>query len=110
MMEMKIENPATCEVRPVIRFSEAKTIHPAEIYGQIVKAYDKGATDESNVRKWCRLFREGRTNVQGEERSARPSLFADDLNENMKAEIPENGLFTIYELHEDFYGRPESEK
>jgi hypothetical protein len=97
-------------VRPLIGFSDAKNIRTAEIHGQIVKAYVEGVMYEGNVRKRCRLFKEGRTNVQDEERSGWLCLVADDLKANVKAEIGEDGRFTIYELYQQFCGRPQSEK
>jgi hypothetical protein len=36
-MNTKIENPTTCKVWLVIRFLNAKDVHPAEIQGQIVE-------------------------------------------------------------------------
>jgi len=48
----------------VIWFLNAKNFLPAEIYKQIVEAYGECALNEGNARKWCRLFKEGRNNVQ----------------------------------------------
>jgi transposase len=101
-MNANIENPATCEVRSVIRFLNAKNVRPAEIHRQIVEVYGEGVMNEGNVRKWCRLFIEGRTNVHDEERSGRPSLVTDDLRKDVNATIEEHRRFTISELHEQF--------
>jgi hypothetical protein len=68
-MSKKIENPAECEVPAVIRFLNAQNVRPIEIYRQLIAAYGEGVMNESNVRKWCRMFNEGRINVPG----ARPS-------------------------------------
>ena len=43
-----------------------------------------GATNGGKVRKWCRLFKGDRTNVHDKERSWRPFLAADDVEENVK--------------------------
>ena len=40
---------------------------------QTVDVRDEGAMNESYVRKWCRLFKEGKTNVNDEERSGKLS-------------------------------------
>ena len=67
-----IENPATCEVRSVIRFLLAKNHKPIEIYRQLCDVYGKGIMSESRVRQWCIDFKNGRTNVHDEDRSGRP--------------------------------------
>jgi hypothetical protein len=66
-MSKKIENPVECEVRAVIRFLNAQNVRPIEIYRQLIAMYGEGVMNESNVRKWCRMFDEGRTNVHDEE-------------------------------------------
>lgn len=38
--------------------------------------------NEGNVKKWRRLLKEGKTNVEDEERNARLSLLIDDLLNN----------------------------
>jgi hypothetical protein len=48
----------------VIRFLNAENFRPAKIFRQIVEAYIEGALSEWSVRKWCRLFKEGKNNVQ----------------------------------------------
>jgi hypothetical protein len=55
----------------MIRFLKAKNVRPVKIHWQIVEVYGEGAVNEGNVRKWCRVFKEGRTNVHDEERSGR---------------------------------------
>jgi hypothetical protein len=32
---MKVENPASCEIRSVIKFLNVKNVRPAEIYRQV---------------------------------------------------------------------------
>jgi transposase len=34
---------------------------------------------EGSARQWCRMFKDGRTDVHYEERSGRPSVVSDDL-------------------------------
>jgi hypothetical protein len=68
-MGKKIGNPAECEVRAVIRVLNAQNVRPIEIYRQLTAMYGEGVMNELNMRKWCRMFNEGRTNVPG----ARPS-------------------------------------
>ena len=57
-----IQSPAKYEVRSVIRFLRAKGERPAEIHKQIVAVYGN-VMNRQNVKKWCREFSEGRTDV-----------------------------------------------
>ena len=51
----------------------------AEIHRQICDVYGEGAMSDSMVRRWVRLFNEGREDVHDDERSGRPSLVNDDM-------------------------------
>ena len=82
-----INNPASCEVRAVIRFLLARNNNSAEIHRQLCEVYGPNAMSDSKVRPWCRLFEEGRTNVQAEERSGRPSVITEDLVEKMNTTL-----------------------
>jgi hypothetical protein len=66
-MNTKFKNSATCEVCLVIRFVNGKNVHLAQIQREIVDVYGEGAVNKGNVRRCFRLFKEGRTNVHGEE-------------------------------------------
>jgi hypothetical protein len=72
-MAAPIQSPANCEVRSVIRFLNAKVERPAEIHKQIVADYGD-VMNWQNVKKGCREFFEGRTDVHNEQGSGRPSL------------------------------------
>jgi hypothetical protein len=37
-----------------------------EVHRHIVEVYAEGAMNEGNVRKWCQMFKEGRTEVHDE--------------------------------------------
>jgi hypothetical protein len=50
-MSMKIENPASCEIRSVIKLLNAKNIRPADIYRQVCKVYGENATSDGMVRR-----------------------------------------------------------
>jgi len=93
-----IENPASCEVRSVIRFLLAKNLKPIDIYRQLREVYGDYVMNESSVRKWCIQFKNGRTNVHDEEKSGRPSIVTDDLVAKVDEKIRENRRFTITEL------------
>ncbi|MEL7441188.1 MAG: hypothetical protein AAGJ58_22190, partial [Pseudomonadota bacterium] len=95
-----IENPASCEVRGVIRFLLAKNYNPIQIYRQICDVYGPGTMSEGRVRQWCINFKHGRTNVHDEDRSGRPSLVTEELMVKINEKIRENRRFTITELSE----------
>jgi hypothetical protein len=50
-----------------------------EIHRELCSIYGQNVMSEGSVRKRCRVFKDGRTNVQDEERSVRPSVVTDDL-------------------------------
>ena len=74
VMELPLAAPARCEVRAVIRFLNAKGVKPIEIHRQLMEVYGESCMDVKNIRKWCREFTAGRTEIHDEERSGRPSI------------------------------------
>jgi len=50
------------------------------------------------VRKWVRMFNEGRENVHDEVRSGRPSLVNDDLVRTVNERVRDGRRFTISDL------------
>jgi len=50
------------------------------------------------VRKWVRMFNEGRENVHDEARSGRPSLVNDDLVRKVNERVRNDRRFTISDL------------
>lgn len=97
-----IENPASCEVRSVIRFLLAKNHKPIEIYRQLCKVYGNNVITEGGVRQWCIRFKSGRTNVHDEERSGRPSIVTDELVAKVDEKIQESRRLTMTELSFSF--------
>jgi hypothetical protein len=87
---MKIENPASCEIRSVIKFLNAKNVRPAEIYWQVCTFYGENAMSDGLVRRWCRMFSDWRTNVHDDNQSGRPSLVTADLLDQVNEKIQEN--------------------
>jgi hypothetical protein len=98
---MKIENPASCEIRS-IKFLNAKNIRPAEIYRQVCEVYGENAMSDGMVRRRCRMFSEGRTNVHDGDRNGRPSLVTADLLDQVNEKIRENKRFTMSEVSTHF--------
>jgi hypothetical protein len=86
---MKIENPASCDIRSVIKFLNAKNVHPAEIYWHICEVYGENAISDGMVRRWCRMFSEGETNIHND-RSVHPPLVTADMLRQMIEKIRGN--------------------
>ena len=74
-MAVPIQSPAKCEVRSFIQFLNAKSERPAEIHKHSV-AVCGNVMNWRNVMKWCCEFSKGRTDVNDEQRSDRPSLIS----------------------------------
>ena len=62
-MNAPMSNPADCEVRGVIRFLQTEDVRPSEIHRRLVAAYGEHVMNAASVRKWCTMFRNGRTDV-----------------------------------------------
>ena len=99
-MNTPIPNPADCEVRGVIRFLQAENARPSDIHRRLVAVYGEHVMNAAIVRKWCTMFRNGRTDVYDAERSGRPSIITDALKLQVNRIIRENRHFTISEVYE----------
>jgi hypothetical protein len=62
-----IGSPATCEIRAVIHILHTENMSAAEIHRELCMVYSQNLMNEGTVRQWCRMFKEGRTNVHHEE-------------------------------------------
>jgi hypothetical protein len=82
----------------VINILNAKNFCPAQIYRQVCEVYGENAMSDGMVRRWCRMFSRGRTNVHDDDRSGRPSLVTADLLDQVNEKIRENRRFTMTEL------------
>ena len=71
---------------------------PSEIHHQICQVYGDNAMSDGMVRKWVRMFNEGRENVHDEARSGRPSLVNDDLVREVNERVRDDRRFTISDL------------
>jgi hypothetical protein len=78
-MRPAIDNTVSCEIHAVIRFLRAKNTNDTEINRELCAVYGQNVMSEGSVRQWCRMFKDGRTNVHDEERSVRTSVVSDDL-------------------------------
>jgi len=75
---------------------------PSEIHHQICQVYGDNAMSDGMVRKWVRMFNEGRENVHGEARSGRPSFVNDDLVRKFNERVRDDRRFTISDLSPHF--------
>jgi len=93
-----IEGAAECEIRSVIRFLNAMNVLLNEIHHQVCQVYGDNAMSDGMVRKWVRMFNEGRENVQDEARSGRPSLVNDDFVRKVNERVRDDRCFAISDL------------
>jgi transposase len=68
----------------------------------LTAVYGEGAMNELSVRKWCRMFNEGRTNVHDEERSGHPSLITENLKKQIDEQIQQDRRSALDKLREKF--------
>ena len=97
------EGAADCEIQSVIRFLNTRNVLPSAIHHQICQVYGDNAMSDGMVRKWVRMFNEGRENVHDEGRSGRPSLVNDDLVCKVNERVPDDRRFTISDLSLHFH-------
>ena len=93
-----IEGADNCEIWSVIRFLNARNVLLSEIHHQICQVCGDNAMSDGMVRKWVRMFNEGRKNVHDEARSGRPSLVNDDLVRKVNERVRDDRRFTISDL------------
>ena len=65
-MDTVIAALASCEVCAVIRFLHVEGQSAAEIHHRLCLVYGDNVMSDSCVREWCRIFRDGRTDVHDE--------------------------------------------
>lgn len=105
------------DVRTVMKFLFLQGKRPPEMHRELEGVFKDNAPSEQTVRKWFRLFQEGRTSVEDNERSGRPleasspdvvqqveMLLAEDRRQTCKdlaerADISAGSIHTI--LHRD---------
>ena len=77
-----------------------ENVRPSEIHRRLVEVYGERVMKATSVQKWCTMFRNGRTDVHDAERSVRPSVITDALEQKVNRIIRENRHFTISEVYE----------
>jgi len=93
-----IEGAAYSEIRSIIRFLNARNVLLSEIHHQICQVYGDNAMSDGMVRKWVRMFNEGRENVHDKARSGRPSLVNDDLVHKVIKRVRDDRRFTVSDM------------
>jgi len=93
-----ITEATDCEIRSAIRFSNSRNVLPSEIHHQVCQVYGDNAMSDGMIRKWVRMFSEGRENVQDETRSGRPSLVNDDLVRKVNERVRDDRRFKTSDL------------
>ena len=94
----QLKGPPTVKYGLCIRFLNARSVLPSEIHHQICQVYGDNAMSDGMVRKWVRMFNEGRENVHDEARIGRPSLVNDDLVFKVNKRVHDNRRFTISDV------------
>ncbi len=90
-MSAKGLRTANIEYHNVICFLTLENVSPAEIHRRLTAQYGSPVMSVQAVRKWCRLFKSGRTNVFNEEQEGRPvSVSTNELCVKIDATIKEN--------------------
>jgi len=79
-------------------FLKARKVLPSEIHHQICQVYGDNVMSDGMVRKWVRMFNEGRENEHDEVWSGRPSLVNDDLVYTVNERVCDDRCFTISDL------------
>jgi hypothetical protein len=69
-----INNHTSCEIRDVICFLHTKNVSAAEINCELCVVYGQNVTSEGTVIQWCRMFKDGQTNVHEEEQSGQLAI------------------------------------
>jgi hypothetical protein len=70
----------------------------------VFTVYGQNVMSEGTVRQWCKMFKDGRTDVHNEEGSGQPSVLSDDLVQSVdkKKKNCKRLRFTVSELWCEF--------
>jgi wobble nucleotide-excising tRNase len=61
--------------------------------------YGQNVMSEGTIRQWCRMFKDGLTNVHDEDQSGQSCVVSDDPVQSVEQNICERWRFTISELN-----------
>ncbi len=91
-----------CEQRSVICFLHLKGKDPVIIHQELKDVYGKNALSYVAVWKWTKWFKNGRTDIQDESRSGRPSVISIELVDGVYELTREDRLIQVREVHDHF--------
>jgi hypothetical protein len=74
-----IDSHASCEIHPAIHFLQVKNVSAMKIHNELCEIYGWSIMCGGTVRLCCRMFKDGRKNVNDEERNGRSSVVIDDF-------------------------------
>ena len=74
----------------------------SEIHYQICQVYGDNGMSDGMVRKWVRMFNEGRENMHDETRRGRLSLVNDDLVRKVNERVRDDRRFIVSDLSPHF--------
>ena len=90
------------DIRTIMKFQFLQGKKPPEMGTELQKVFGESAPSEPTVRKWYKLFLEGRTSVEDDERSGRPSTATtEDKVEEVRQLLSRDRRQTCEELAED---------
>ncbi|KAG8239389.1 hypothetical protein J437_LFUL015663 [Ladona fulva] len=92
---------AQCELCSIIRSFNSRGERPISTR-KLRETYGRSGMSAKNVRKWFREFSEGRTEVDDEPRSGRPSM-SEEVNDHFESSVREDRRFE--NLKEVWLGR-----
>jgi oligoribonuclease (3'-5' exoribonuclease) len=103
MMCSAIDNPASCEIRAIVRYIHYKHMNAAEIHRELYAVYYQNIISKETERQLCRMFKiEEQMFTMKSEVVGRPSIVKDDPVQSVDQKICERRGFKISALSRDF--------
>jgi hypothetical protein len=91
----EINNPASSEIRAVMRFLRAENISAAEIHSELWAVSGQNVMSEGTESQWCRMLKAGR--------SGRPSVVSDNLVQSVDLKYVKDGASQFQNFHVNFH-------
>lgn len=93
--------PSKIEIRSVIKFLTAEKCTPIEIHRRLCTVYgENNVCSLRTVERWNKLFIEGRTSIDDDERTGRPSDGIEETVRCVRALLQEDRRLTITDLQQ----------
>ena len=81
------DNDMSFRQRAVIEFLVKEEIPAADIHQRLQRAYGSVCMGAGSVRRWGKLFKDGKTSIQDDPRSGRPQTASTECNKERVDEI-----------------------